>query len=246
MTAFRVTERSIATNVLVGLQGNLDRMGSLQEQLSSGKQFAKPSDSPAGATAAMQYRGEMARAQAIAAEVDQIRQTSMGLANTKYGDRPVFGGTTASSAAYDAAGNYLGDTGAVQRTVGDNVKVQVGVPGSDAFGTGSTQLFTVMADISNDLRTNPSALSGDLDRLDTATTTLKFVQSTVGARYNQLTQMQQLASDRTDALTAQLSNVEDIDLPKTITEMQLQQTAYQAALSAGAKVVQPSLVDFLR
>ena len=296
MTAFRVTERSIATNVLVGLQGNLDRMGSLQEQLSSGKQFAKPSDSPAGATAAMQYRGEMARAQqhgrnasdglgwlgtvdttlsnvmdqvqrtrqlalegmsngaggsqgareAIAAEVDQIRQTSMGLANTKYGDRPVFGGTTASSAAYDAAGNYLGDTGAVQRTVGDNVKVQVGVPGTDAFGTGSTQLFTVIADISNDLRTNPSALSGDLDRLDTATTTLKFVQSTVGARYNQLTQMQQLASDRTDALTAQLSNVEDIDLPKTITEMQLQQTAYQAALSAGAKVVQPSLVDFLR
>ena len=58
--------------------------------------------------------------------------------------------------------------------------------------------------------------------------------------------MQQMASDRADALTAQLSDVEDIDLPKTITEMSLQQTAYQAALSAGAKVVQPSLVDFLR
>jgi flagellar hook-associated protein 3 FlgL len=47
-------------------------------------------------------------------------------------------------------------------------------------------------------------------------------------------------------LRAQLSNVEDIDLPKTITELALQQTAYQAALAATAKVIQPSLVDFLR
>jgi flagellar hook-associated protein 3 FlgL len=43
-----------------------------------------------------------------------------------------------------------------------------------------------------------------------------------------------------------VSDVEDIDLPKTISDMQLQQVAYQAALAAGAKVVQPSLVDFLR
>ena len=43
-----------------------------------------------------------------------------------------------------------------------------------------------------------------------------------------------------------MTDVEDIDLPKTITELQLQQTAYQAALAAGARVVQPSLVDFLR
>jgi len=40
--------------------------------------------------------------------------------------------------------------------------------------------------------------------------------------------------------------VEDIDLPKAIMEMQLQQTAYQAALAASAKVIQPSLIDFLR
>jgi len=58
--------------------------------------------------------------------------------------------------------------------------------------------------------------------------------------------MQQFANDKVDNLTSQLSDVEDIDLPKTISDMQLQQVAYQAALSAGAKVVQPSLVDFLR
>jgi flagellar hook-associated protein 3 FlgL len=59
-------------------------------------------------------------------------------------------------------------------------------------------------------------------------------------------QMRQAADDRVLSLTGQLSEVEDIDLPKTITELQLQQTAYQAALAATARVVQPSLVDFLR
>lgn len=45
---------------------------------------------------------------------------------------------------------------------------------------------------------------------------------------------------------SQLSDVEDIDLPKTTTELQLQQAAYQAALAATARVLQPSLVDFLK
>jgi flagellar hook-associated protein 3 FlgL len=296
MTAFRVTQRSIATNVLVGLQGNLGRLGDLQQKLSSGKQINQPSDSPTGTVAAMHYRGDLATAkqysrnaddglgwlgtadtalssvmsqvqrvreltlegmsngaggspdarQAIAAEVSQLHDATVGLANTRYGDRPIFGGTTTGSAAYDTTGTYLGDNGTVQRTVGDNVKVQVGTPGPAVFGSGSGQLFQIMSDIANDMQTNPSNLSSDLDRLDTATTTLKAVQSGVGARYNQVSQMQQFANDKVDSLTSQLSDVEDIDLPKTITDMQMQQVAYQAALSAGAKVVQPSLVDFLR
>jgi flagellar hook-associated protein 3 FlgL len=168
------------------------------------------------------------------------------MANTKYLNRPIFGGTTAGTSAYDLSGNYQGDSGVVQRTVDDDVKVQVALTGDTVFGTGSNQLFTVMSDISNDLRNNPNALSGDLDRLDAATATLKAAQSTIGARYNQVTQMQQAADDKVVTLTSQLSDVEDIDLPKTLTDLSLQQTAYQAALQVGAKVVQQSLIDFLR
>jgi flagellar hook-associated protein 3 FlgL len=58
--------------------------------------------------------------------------------------------------------------------------------------------------------------------------------------------MKQSAQDRLLSVTAQLSDVEDVDLPKTIMDMQLQQTSYQAALAATAKVIQPSLIDFLR
>jgi flagellar hook-associated protein 3 FlgL len=58
--------------------------------------------------------------------------------------------------------------------------------------------------------------------------------------------MKQSAQDRLLTVTSQLSDIEDVDLPKTIMEMQLQQSSYQAALAASAKVIQPSLIDFLR
>ena len=48
------------------------------------------------------------------------------------------------------------------------------------------------------------------------------------------------------SLANSLSEVEDIDLPKTIVDLQLQEVAYKAALGATARVVQPSLLDFLR
>ena len=43
-----------------------------------------------------------------------------------------------------------------------------------------------------------------------------------------------------------LAEVESIDLPATIVKLQMQEVAYQSALQATARMIQPSLVDFLR
>jgi flagellar hook-associated protein 3 FlgL len=85
-----------------------------------------------------------------------------------------------------------------------------------------------------------------LENLDKATETVNSTLSDVGARYNRVTQMKQSAEDRLMSVSSQLSDIEDVDLPKAIMELQLQQTSYQAALAATAKVIQPSLIDFLR
>jgi flagellar hook-associated protein 3 FlgL len=47
-------------------------------------------------------------------------------------------------------------------------------------------------------------------------------------------------------LKQSLSQVEDVDLAQVTLELQMQQVAYQASLSATAKVIQPSLADFLK
>jgi flagellar hook-associated protein 3 FlgL len=182
---------------------------------------------------------------ALAVEVDHLRESLLGLANTTYLDRPIFGGTVAGRAAFDQAGTYIGDAGQVLRTVGTGIKVRVDAPAA-AFGSGPNQLFSVLSRISADLRGNPAALGGDLDLLDPTARQMQVQLADVGGRYNRLVQLGQAASDRAIDLQANLSDVEDIDLPKTIMELQLQQTAYQVALGAAAKVIQPSLQDFLR
>jgi flagellar hook-associated protein 3 FlgL len=292
----RVTERSITNRVLNNLQANLARGAQLQDQLSSGKQISRPSDSPTGTLTAMQLRSDTrvnqqytrnaddgqgwldqldsalansstqvtvarnltlqglnggtsspASREALAVEIDNIKDSLIGLANTKYLDRPVFGGTSAGESAYDATGTYTGDAGQVTRTVGANVKVRVDVNGPEAFGTGSTQLFTVLQGISDSLRSNdPVALQDGLKKLDSARDLLTSKVSDVGSRSNRLSNMQESAESRLLSLKGQLSDVEDIDLPKTIMEVKLQETSYEAALAAGAKVIQPSLIDYLR
>src|SRR3712207_2041141 len=58
----RITQRSIALTSLQGLNRNLDAIGKLQQQLTSGKTISKPSDDPTGTNAAMQTRQELAGA----------------------------------------------------------------------------------------------------------------------------------------------------------------------------------------
>ncbi|WP_067473342.1 flagellin N-terminal helical domain-containing protein [Actinomadura hibisca] len=184
--------------------------------------------------------------EALATEIDNIRSSLIGVANTSYLGRPVFGGTTGKATAYDAAGAYTGDGGAVVRSVGDNTKIPVNGDAAATFGTGTGQLFTVLSDIAKHLREDPSALTADLARLDTASERVRTQAADVGARQNRVTQSESTVTDRLLTLKGQLSNIEDIDLPQTVTDLKLQETAYQASLAATARVVQPSLMDFLR
>jgi flagellar hook-associated protein 3 FlgL len=192
--------------------------------------------------------------QAMAVEIDNIRQQLLGQANGKYMDRPVFGGTTPGGVAYqqDATTGemkYVGNDNPTTRTVGPNAKVRIETSGPEAFGEPGTdtELFTVLDTISKSIRSDDQdTLNKSLENLDTAHDLLKSALSDVGARYNRVEQMKQSADDHLLSVSSQLSDIEDVDLPKAIMELQIQQTSYQAALAATAKVIQPSLIDFLR
>jgi flagellar hook-associated protein 3 FlgL len=189
--------------------------------------------------------GQTAR-DALAADIRQLSESIRVEANTTYLNRPVFAGNTDKGEAYTASGVFNGDGGTVVRTVGSNTKVAVNVDGKVVFGEGDDSIFNVLSTIATKLETDPGALTEELDRLDDRAATIRNGLSTVGARSNQLERMRQAADDMALNVSQSLSDVEDIDLPQTITDLQLQQTAYQAALAAGARVVQPSLIDFLR
>jgi flagellar hook-associated protein 3 FlgL len=306
-TAFRVTQKSVTNTVMSGLQANMTRMQQIQEQLSSGKQVSRPSDSPVKTVEAMQFRSGLRRTEqyvrnaddglavlgaadtaltssleltrrardltlqgmngtvnaqgraALAAEIDTIREGLLGVANSRYLDRPVFGGNTDGTSAYStpAAGSpggaYVGDGGKALRTVAAGVQVEVNVTGPEAFGSdgSGSQLFEVLAGLSAQLRGEPAtgtvtSLEDGLGKLDTASERILTALGKIGARFNRVDTMRNRAEDQLVSTTKSLGEVESIDLPKTIVELQMQEVAYKAALGASARVIQPSLLDFLR
>jgi flagellar hook-associated protein 3 FlgL len=184
--------------------------------------------------------------QALATEVGQLKQTLLELANTTYLGRPVFGGTTTSSQAYDGAGNFIGDTNPVMRRLDQNTSIQADASGPAVFGSGPSGLFQVIDSIAAKLTANPGALGTDLTALDAATAQVQTALSDVGARENRVSAMDQRTTTSMTTWQASLASVENIDLPKTIMDLQMQQVTYQAALGAAAKVIQPSLVEFLK
>jgi flagellar hook-associated protein 3 FlgL len=127
--------------------------------------------------------------------------------------------------------------------------VRIETTGPEAFGQpgSATELFSVLKTLSQNIRDNDNvALNTGLENLDSAHDLLKSTLADVGARYNRVSQMKQSADDHLVSVSSQLSDIEDVDLPKAMMELQIQQTSYQAALAATAKVIQPSLIDFLR
>ena len=187
--------------------------------------------------------------QALATEVSSLRESLLGDANTNYLGRPVFGGATASATAYSASGGFQGDSVAVSRTVGAGSSVRVDVNGRDVFGDDSTgsDVFTLLTNIASNLSSgNTAALASNLTSIDAHSSTIVTKLADVGARYNRIDQVRQNSDSKQLDLKSNLSGIEDVDLPKTLMNISLQQAAYQAALKSTASIVQPSLVDFLR
>jgi flagellar hook-associated protein 3 FlgL len=160
--------------------------------------------------------------------------------------RPLFGGTTGNAVAYDAAGAYQGEPTGVLRTIGDGLSVRVDITGPEAFSVPGDDLFAVLDDTITAMTAAPDQLGGSLDRIDAVSKQMLSALADVGTRYGRVEGAQRTLADATLDNTAALSEVENVDIAKAVVDLQLQEVAYQAALGATARVMQPSLLDFLR
>jgi flagellar hook-associated protein 3 FlgL len=189
--------------------------------------------------------------QAIAVEVAALRESLLGVANSSINDRALFGGVTQGSAAYASDGTYVGAPAVgegITRRVSNADRVRIDVTGPEAFGPpnpGGPDLFALVGKIAADVESDPAALSDDLAQLDVALDRLLGAAASVGARSARMQAAGQVNTDMQLTLASQLVDVEDIDLAKTIMELNQTEVGYKAALRATAQVIQPTLVDFL-
>jgi flagellar hook-associated protein 3 FlgL len=187
---------------------------------------------------------------ALAQQMDALQSTVLGLANTSYQGRPLFGGTTTGTDAFDSTGAYIGDNNTITRTIGNNDTVPVTTVGTNVFGSGATSLFTIMSKISSDLTsgapTQQADLQTDLTNLSAAMNTVSVQQAFAGANYDRIQTVQKTQSATALQLTTQLSGLQDVDVADMAVQISSANIAYQAALQTTANIRQTSLLDYLK
>jgi flagellar hook-associated protein 3 FlgL len=184
--------------------------------------------------------------QGIATQIDSIRQSLIGVANTQYAGRPIFAGTAGGDVAYDASGNYVGVSSQVERNIAPGQRIQVNVNGDSVFGAPGSDIFTTLSKLSAAVVNDPTQLTALQSTLGSQTTTVQNSLAQVGSQFLRVQNTQ--SQNTSDGLTMKqnLSSIEDADIAQVMVQLQAQQVAYQAALEATAKAIQPSLTDFLK
>jgi flagellar hook-associated protein 3 FlgL len=192
----------------------------------------------------------------IATEVSQLTEAIKQDANTQYGGQYVFSGTETSTPPYTQGENdeYKGNAETISRAIAPNASVTISTNLSEVLGngkgSGDGKLLDVLRTITEHLKEatveSRNALSStDLKNLDGSLETLSEAQSIAGSATDQL----QMAGTRLESLEVSiaktLSNTQDTDVVKTTIAFSNQQAAYEAALRAGASIVQESLLNFL-
>ncbi|MFD1032804.1 flagellar hook-associated protein FlgL [Metaplanococcus flavidus] len=128
-------------------------------------------------------------------------------------------------------------------TVGGGLNIQVNATEEDLFGPDS-KLITTLKTLSEGLRNGEEM---DLKKIDEEGIDLLLkVSAEVGARMNRVESAENRMFDNTLQLKSRLSGITDIDMAEAITKLKSEESVYQASLSASAKIIQPSLMDFLR
>ncbi|HZQ99672.1 MAG TPA: flagellar hook-associated protein FlgL [Chloroflexota bacterium] len=186
----------------------------------------------------------------LANEVDQLLDHAMQLANTQNGDRYIFGGFNTRTPSFNftdstkTAWVYNGDNGDIQRAVAPGVKLSVNVTGDRVF----PGVFDVLMGIRDDLKAhNQDSLSLDrLDELDSVHNDVLNALGEVGAKGARLDLTKNQLSAAHLNNKGSISDIEDADMSDAIVNLSAQQTALQAALATGARVIQPQLLDFLK
>ncbi|MEX1080069.1 MAG: flagellar hook-associated protein FlgL [Homoserinimonas sp.] len=183
--------------------------------------------------------------EAIAVELEGLRDELLNTANTQYLGRTIFAGTSDQGVAFNADLTFNGSGAGVERRVDAHTTVRVDVDGSAVFGVGATSVFAVIDNIVDDLRTGTN-IGPRLTDLDTHLNALLGQHGAAGARHAQILRAEETNMERSGSLEAQRSGIEDVDLGEVVLQLKLQEVTYQSALAVTARVLQPTLMDFLR
>jgi flagellar hook-associated protein 3 FlgL len=185
---------------------------------------------------------------AIAIQLDGLNQDLLSIANTKHLGRNVFAGSSDASAAFDPEDPSVFNgaaNGSVERRISADQTIRVDADGAKIFGEGPTSVFKLVSDMATALQAGAD-ISAKLKDVDTVLSNVISGRAEIGTQQVRLERAGNVNTELEATLDAQKMGIEKADLGSVIMDLKLQETNYQVALAATARVLQPTLMDFLR
>lgn len=211
---------------------------------------------------------------AIAEEIKQLKEQLVKLGNTRHAGRSIFTGHKTNQDLFkvgtDGSVTYNIDVKSVDVSiynVGISENIEVNIVGSKVFGVfEGTPLYG--GDITTDdepnlLKTfdkliaamgasndpsgfNQTKISDSLEEIDDIMEQVLGIRAEIGAKTNRLEMTEKRLSSERLNFRSVLSQNEDVDYAELIMQSKLAENIYNASLAMGSKIIQPTLMDFLR
>ena len=187
-----------------------------------------------------------------ATTIKQIYDQVLDLANSTLGDSYIFAGHKTDTPPFsrndDYHAAYSGDNGDIKIVAGEDVDIKINTTGEDLFVTG-VNVFDALRDLKDALEApifDASAVSAQIEPLIDACDQIQKGRTENAGTFTRLeTTKNQLAGFKLN-VEDMLYNTENADMTRAIMELQSQETAYQASIATGARIIQPSLLDYLK
>jgi flagellar hook-associated protein 3 FlgL len=178
---------------------------------------------------------------AVAEEVKQLKEHLQNLGDTQVGGKYIFNGNQTNVRPSESGFQ----SGTIELEVFSGIKIPVNTEGKALFGDMLSEDGDIQKLITA-LETNDPAVGDLLENVDKNIDNFLSARALIGAKQNRVELMEDRLSQQEVFSTRILSDNEDIDMEKAIIELTTQESIHRAALSVGARIIQPSLTDFLR
>jgi flagellar hook-associated protein 3 FlgL len=193
-----------------------------------------------------------ANRQEIATQVQGILSSVVSQANTSYQGAYLFGGTASTTTPYTADASspsgytYNGNNDVNSVQVGDQLSVQVNLPGSQIFSNSSANVLGSLSSLVTALQ------SGDATAIGNATNAVSSALNYVsqqrviyGNTESQLNSQDTYLQQETVTLASQQNSLVGVDMAKAATNLSQAETDNNAAMAAAAKVLPNTLLNYL-
>lgn len=201
--------------------------------------------------------------QALADEIAQLHDNLLQLANSTHGGRYLFAGQHTDKKPFSGGGvtgDRINDVTFLMGLTDDETKIEFEIapgitidvnvisynPNDNPQEGLFMPIFNALQELYGELVDDTGDPDIPLQDLDNSLDNVLRKISELGGKQNRVELARERMLDLQLNLTRILSEEQDLDYAEAIMELKMEEFAYRTALAVGARIIQPSLVDFLR